>query len=185
MPQSALLLLAAAIGLVIGVVATSAPRRSESRRAEQPAARDEVVPEAAAEVLAILSSAYVVLDSVGDVLRASPMAYSYGIVRAAEGDYPRLASTRLMELASDVGRNGGFRDERLTVRRSAQGDTDAVIDVRIGALGEHGVLAAGRRPHSCGAGGGDAARLRRERVPRAEDPRRRDHAARRDDGGRR
>ncbi|MGP5055652.1 sensor histidine kinase [Brachybacterium paraconglomeratum] len=140
MPQSALLLLAAAIGLVIGVVATSALRRSESRRAEKPAARDEVVPEAAAEVLAILSSAYVVLDSVGDVLRASPMAYSYGIVRAAEGDYPRLASTQLMELASDVGRNGGFRDERLTVRRSAQGDTDAVIDVRIGALGEHGVL---------------------------------------------
>ena len=57
MPQSALLLLAAAIGLVIGVVATSALRRSESRRAEKPAVRDEGVPEAAAEVLAILSSA--------------------------------------------------------------------------------------------------------------------------------
>src|SRR5699024_1994839 len=40
----------------------------------------------------------------------------------------------------DVGRNGGFRDERLSVRRSSQGDSDAVIDVRIGALGEHGAL---------------------------------------------
>jgi two-component system sensor histidine kinase SenX3 len=139
-PQSVLLLLAAAIGLVIGVVATSALRRSESRRTVAPAVRDEAVPEAAAEVLAILSSAYVVLDAAGDVLRASPMAYSYGIVRAAEGDYPRLASTQLMDLAADVGRNGGFRDERLTVRRSAQGDSDAVIDVRIGALGEHGAL---------------------------------------------
>ena len=140
MPQSVLLLLAAAIGLVIGIVATSALRRSESRRAVAPAVRDEVVPEAAAEVLAILSSAYVVLDAAGDVLRASPLAYSYGIVRAAEGDYPRLANAQLMELASDVGRNGGFRDERLTLRRSSQEGTDAVIDVRVGALGEHGAL---------------------------------------------
>ena len=46
-------------------------------------APEPVVPEPAAEVLAILSSAYVVLDSVGDVLRASPLAYSYGIVRAS------------------------------------------------------------------------------------------------------
>ena len=140
MPQSVLLLLAAAIGLVIGIVATSALRRSESRRAVAPAVRDEVVPEAASEVLAILSSAYVVLDAAGDVLRASPMAYSYGIVRAAEGDYPRLASAQLMEIAADVGRNGGFRDERLTLRRSSQEGTDAVIDVRVGALGEHGAL---------------------------------------------
>jgi len=139
-PQSVLLLLAAAIGLVIGIVATSALRRSESRRAVAPAVRDEVVPEAASEVLAILSSAYVVLDAAGDVLRASPMAYSYGIVRAAEGDYPRLASAQLMEIAADVGRNGGFRDERLTLRRSSQEGTDAVIDVRVGALGEHGAL---------------------------------------------
>ncbi|MBB5832153.1 sensor histidine kinase [Brachybacterium aquaticum] len=140
MPLSVLLLLAAAIGLVIGVAATSAMRRSDRRRQAAPAVRDEVVPEPAAEVLAILSSAYVVLDAAGDVLRASPLAYSFGIVRAAEGDYPRLASTELMELAADVGRNGGFRDERMTVRRSSQGDSDAVIDVRIGALGEHGVL---------------------------------------------
>ena len=140
MPQSVLLLLAAAIGLVIGVAATSAMRRSDRRRQAAPAVRDEVVPEPAAEVLAILSSAYVVLDSSGDVLRASPLAYSYGIVRATGGDYPRLANAELMELAADVGRNGGYRDERLTVRRSSQGDADAVIDVRIGALGESGVL---------------------------------------------
>ena len=140
MPSSVLLLLAALIGLVIGCGATWALTRSEHRRALAPAADPQVVPEAAAEVLAILSSAYVVLDSSGDVLRASPLAYSYGIVRAAGGDYPRLANTELMELAADVGRNGGFRDERLSVRHSSQGDDDAVIDVRIGALGESGVL---------------------------------------------
>ena len=39
-----------------------------------------------------------------------------------------------------MGRNGGFRDERLSLRRGAQGDSDAVIDVRIGALGDRGTL---------------------------------------------
>lgn len=140
MPLSALLVLAGAIGLVIGVSATLAlahPRRRRPTTAEAPG---QAVPEAAAEVLAILSSAYVVLDASGDVLRASPLAYSYGIVRAADDDYPRLASSELMTLVADVGRNGGFRDERLGLRRAAQGDSDAVIDVRIGALGEHGTL---------------------------------------------
>lgn len=140
MPSTILLVLAGVIGLVIGCAATTALLRSERRREPVPAASTGVVPEPAAEVLAILSSAYVVLDSSGDVLRASPLAYSYGIVRAAGGDYPRLASTELMELVADVGRNGGFRDERLTLRRSTTEDSDAVIDVRIGALGEFGVL---------------------------------------------
>lgn len=142
MPLSALLVLAGAIGLVIGVAATLAlahsPRRSTGTALAGPP--DQVVPEPAAEVLAILSSAYVVLDASGDVLRASPLAYSYGIVRASEGDYPRLASNELMALVADVGRNGGFRDERLSLRRGAQGDSDAVIDVRIGALGDRGTL---------------------------------------------
>lgn len=140
MPLSALLVLAGAIGLVIGVAATLALARGDRRRAPASGSLGPGIPEAATEVLAILSSAYVVLDSGGDVLRASPLAYAYGIVRAAEGDYPRLASTELLELAADVGRNGGFRDERLTLQRSSRRDTDAVIDVRIGALGEHGAL---------------------------------------------
>ncbi|WP_114856438.1 cell wall metabolism sensor histidine kinase WalK [Brachybacterium sp. YJGR34] len=140
MPLSALLVLAGAIGLVIGVAATLALVRSERNVRATPMVAEQVVPDAAAEVLAILSSAYVVLDASGDVLRASPLAYSYGIVRAEEGDYPTLSSHELLELATDVGRNGGFRDERLTLRRSNQAESDAVIDVRIGALGEHGAL---------------------------------------------
>ena len=123
MPLSALLVLAGALGLVIGVAATLAlahsPRRSTGTALAGPP--DQVVPEPAAEVLAILSSAYVVLDASGDGLRASPLAYSYGIVRASEGDYPRLASNELMALVADVGRNGGFRDERLSLRRGARG----------------------------------------------------------------
>lgn len=138
--STSLLLLAAVIGLVIGAAATWAMLRAESRGPRDADGPLPVVPEPAAEVLAILSSAYVVLDSSGDVLRASPLAYSYGIVRATGSDYPRLAGRELIELAADVGRNGGYRDERLTLQRSTQGDDEAVIDVRIGALGTSGVL---------------------------------------------
>ena len=141
MPSSVLLLLAGLIGLVIGCAAMYAMHRSEARERESAVAESPgSLPEQVAEVLAVLRSAYVVLDASGDVLRASPLAYSYGIVRASGGDYPRLASPELLELAADVGRGGGWRDERLSLRRTGHEEDDAVIDVRIGALGESGVL---------------------------------------------
>lgn len=140
MPTAVLLLLAGVIGLVLGATAAFAWHRVDRRSRTDAEPPSPTVPEPAAEVLSILSSAYVVLDSAGDVLRASPLAYSYGIVRASGSDYPRLANTKLMELASDVGRNGGFRDERMVLRRSHTGDGDAVMDVRMGALGSRGVL---------------------------------------------
>jgi two-component system sensor histidine kinase SenX3 len=139
-PASVLLVLAGAIGLVIGCAATLSLVRQD-RPAQTPSpAGTAVVPESASEVLAILSTAYVVLDAGGDVLRVSPLAYSYGIVRASSGDYPRLANQELVELAADVARNGGYRDERLTIRRQGPEDSESVIDVRLGTLGSHGVL---------------------------------------------
>lgn len=140
MPPVLALLLAALLGAAVGVTAVLTWRRTDRRERSAQAEPVPRVPQAAAEVLSILSSAYVVLDSAGDVLRASPLAYSYGLVRATGTDYPRLASAQLMEIAGDVGRNGGFRDERMTLHRSHTGDGDAVLDVRMGALGSHGVL---------------------------------------------
>lgn len=134
------LLLALAIGLVVGGTAVYAMLRADRREVSRRDAEEPAVPDAAAEVLSILSSAYVVLDTAGDVLRASPLAYSYGLVRAAEGEYPRLANKKLVSLAADVGRHGGFRDARFTLRRADTEDSDAVIDVRMGTLGSRGVL---------------------------------------------
>lgn len=140
MPSVVLLILAAVAGLIVGVAATVAWTGAARRRATAATPPEPAVPEAAAEVLSILSNAYVVLDSSGDVRRASPLAYSYGIVRATGGDYPRLANRTLIELATDVGRNGGFRDERMTLSRSHGSDGDAVMEIRMGSLGSHGVL---------------------------------------------
>ena len=139
MPVSSLLL-ALAIGLVVGGTAVYAMLRSGLRDTPREPTEESTVPDPAAEVLSILSSAYVVLDSSGDVLRASPLAYSYGLVRASDDEYPRLANKKLIALATDVGRNGGYRDARFTLRRADTEDSDAVIDVRMGTLGSRGVL---------------------------------------------
>lgn len=133
-----LLILALAIGLIAGAVAMHAAVRGISRT-QQPRP-EPVIPEPATEVLSLLSSAYVVLDAAGDVLRASPLAYSYGIVRATGGDYPRLASRELMELVTQVSRHDGYRSEQVSLRRSNSADPAVVMHVRCGRLGSSKVL---------------------------------------------
>ena len=129
----ALLFVAAACGLVAGVVATYAALRG-SRPVPEPA--KPVIPEPTSEVLSILSSAYVLLDSSGDVLRASPLAYSYGLVRTTGGDYPRLAHRDLIDIVTQVSRQGGFREQMLTNEKTTRSDqnTPTVVSVRVGAL---------------------------------------------------
>lgn len=134
-----LLILAAATGLIAGAFATYAAMRG-NRRPQEPDRPEPIIPEPAAEVLAILSSAYVVLDNAGDVVRTSPLAYSYGIVRATGGDYPRLANRELIDLVTQVANHGGFRDEHLTMRRSNAQDPEVVMNVRIGTLGSSKIL---------------------------------------------
>ncbi|MGQ4495048.1 sensor histidine kinase [Dermabacteraceae bacterium P13095] len=134
------LLLAGLVGLVIGTVAMTAFMWSERRRLPSNPPLSPLVPEPVAEVLSIVRSAYVVLDSAGDVLHAAPLAYSLGLVQGVGGDYPRLATRELIALASRVGQDGGLREERMTLRRAHQVDGDAILDVRIGMLGSDRVL---------------------------------------------
>nr|WP_058235774.1 ATP-binding protein [Devriesea agamarum] len=134
------LILALLAGLVVGAVSVASFVWSEHRRRPQESEHLPAVPEPAAEVLQVLRSAYVVLDASGDVVRASPLSYSYGLVRARSGEYPRLATPELMTLVSQVGRDGGFRDQRMHLRRSNHEDGEAVMDVRVGALGADQVL---------------------------------------------
>lgn len=139
MDSLALLVLAAVIGIVAGGFATYAAMRG-NRRPQDTDRPEPIIPEPAAEVLAILSSAYVVLDNAGDVVKTSPLAYSYGIVRATGGDYPRLANRELIDLVTHVANHGGFRDEQLTMRRSNSADPNVVMNVRIGTLGSSKIL---------------------------------------------
>lgn len=151
--STAALLAAAFLGLVVGVVAVIAfwwSQTADQRDEEAHTPDPPVVPEAASEVLAVLKTAYVVLDTTGDVLRSSPLAYSFGIVRATGGDYPRLSNSDLVTLASKVGHDGAYREATVRVPRGGSARTstldpgdpsgDAVLAVRLGALGSDKVL---------------------------------------------
>lgn len=134
--DSVLLLIAAGLcGLVVGAVATFAAMGGGNQLAAEDPTPEPLIPESASEVLSILSSAYVVLDSSGDVLRASPLAFNYGLVRTTNGDYPRLSNRELIERVELISRQGGFHEELLTIPRARKEELPSVLSVRIGSLG--------------------------------------------------
>ncbi|MCG7427400.1 ATP-binding protein [Helcobacillus massiliensis] len=134
------LLIAGAIGVVFGVAAMVALQRNDSRRTVDMPRPHQAVADVTSEILTIISTAHVLLDRTGDVVRASPLAFSYGIVRATNGDYPRLASPVLIDMVTDVGSNGGYRDQTLELSRSHEADGTGIISVKIGTIGADHVL---------------------------------------------
>ncbi|MEP6761911.1 MAG: two-component sensor histidine kinase, partial [Sporichthyaceae bacterium] len=75
--------LAGLVGLLTGVSATLAFRVSEKQQMTVPGPPPPppVLPAGVADVLAVLRSSAVVLDAEDRVVRASPSAYSFGLVR--------------------------------------------------------------------------------------------------------
>ena len=113
---------AALVGVLVGAAAVwafVASERDQHRPAEQPASR---LPAGVADVLAVLRSSAVVLDGEDRVVRASPAAYSYRIVRD-----DILLSSDLLELARLVRRDGEIRE--------------AELELAIGPAGSRAVLA--------------------------------------------
>lgn len=75
------ILCAALLGLVVGAVSILAVQRSERQRARWADVEEPTVSDGAAEVLAVIGRAYVVVDAVDGVVQASPGAYALGLVR--------------------------------------------------------------------------------------------------------
>jgi two-component system sensor histidine kinase SenX3 len=130
---------AGVLGLVTGALAALAFRASEREQAAQaevvmpmPA---PVLPPGVADVLAVLPASAVVLDAGDDVLRASPSAYSLGLVRDG-----RLRLTRLLELARTVRRDGEIREEELELPRGPLGGGTRSVLARLAPLGSSMVL---------------------------------------------
>lgn len=130
---------AGALGVLAGAAAVLAARRgpgagAASAPSDQPGARAEL-PEGAGDVLDVLRSAAVVLDSSDRVLRASEVARQLGIVR---GDV--LAPEALLALARLVRRDGEVREVELDVPRGPLGSEMTVVVARVAPLGEDLVL---------------------------------------------
>ncbi|MDQ1598936.1 MAG: two-component system, OmpR family, sensor histidine kinase SenX3, partial [Actinomycetota bacterium] len=129
--ESLLIGLAAVVGLLVGAAAALAFRVSER---EQRVPDDEVpaqtLPPGAADVLALLRSSTVVLDAEDRVVRSSPAAYSFGLVREQ-----RLLSEELLGLVRAVRRDGEIRELELELARGPLGSATTAVQARVAPLG--------------------------------------------------
>jgi two-component system sensor histidine kinase SenX3 len=94
-----------------------------------------VLPPGAEAVLGVLRSAWVVLDSRDRVVRSSPSALPYGLIRAN-----RLRVDTLALLARQVRRDGQVRELEVEVPRGHRGTELLVLEVRLAPLGDDQVL---------------------------------------------
>ena len=110
------LLLAGAIGVVLGAALTYFWRFNEKRQIEPDAVSAPIVPLGADAVLSVLSSSVILIDDSDTVVKASAPAYALGLIRD-----DRLAIAGLMDLVRQVRRDGEVREREFTLemRRTA------------------------------------------------------------------
>ena len=123
---SAGLLIAGAIGAVVGAMITYLWRYSERREATVPEP-SPLVPPGADQVLSVISSSAVLIDSSDTVVKASAPAFAMGIVHE-----DRLEPEELMTLVRQVRRDGQVReaDVSLQPRRG----TTSYVHARVAPL---------------------------------------------------
>ncbi|MEO5993260.1 MAG: ATP-binding protein [Arthrobacter sp.] len=128
--------IAGLIGLSLGVFGVLAFRVSEQQRklvdveSEEPA-----LPQGAAEVLAAVGRAFVVVDAIDGVVRASPAAYAYGLVRGHT-----LVHDQLLEMTAKVRRDGVILERILELPRGPLGQGTMVVQVRAAVIAEDYIL---------------------------------------------
>jgi two-component system sensor histidine kinase SenX3 len=132
-----LIMLGIALGLMVGLAAGLAYRLSErSMRGDlPPTVEDGELAPGVGQVLVVLRSLAVVLDDRGKVVKASPAAYAFGIVRA-QG----LVASDLVQLVEEVRRDGRIRQVELELPRGPVGGAMLPVSARVAPLGSEHVL---------------------------------------------
>jgi two-component system sensor histidine kinase SenX3 len=132
--QATLIVLCTAVGLVIGLAAGLAYRASE-RPMGDAEGQAPVLSAGVGQVLSVLRSLAVVVDEQDQVVKASPAAYAFGIVRAE-----RLVAAELLNLVRSVRRDGRIRQVELELPRGPVGGGTLAVSARVAPLGVHHVL---------------------------------------------
>jgi two-component system, OmpR family, sensor histidine kinase SenX3 len=128
--------LAAAAGAAVGLAAGLAFRASEASQRSVPAADETLIPVGVDEVISVLRGSAVLFDEQLNVVKASPSAYAFGLVRPDRVPLPGLA-----ELAAAVLRDGRIREAEIKVPRS-RGSTQLLhVSARVAPL-RRGLLLA-------------------------------------------
>src|SRR5919112_5273742 len=128
--------IAGLIGLSFGVFGVLAFRVSEQQRKIVDVEIDEPsLPPGAAEVLAVIGKAFVVVDAIDGVVRASPAAYAYGLVRGHT-----VVHRELLDMRANVRRDGVILERRLELPRGPLGQGAIIVQVRAAMLGEEYIV---------------------------------------------
>ncbi|WP_104104883.1 MULTISPECIES: cell wall metabolism sensor histidine kinase WalK [unclassified Arthrobacter] len=128
-------LIAGVLGLAVGVSGVLAYVSSRRQRQELAANDDPAIPNGAAEVLAAIGRAYIVVDAVDGVVRASPGAYALGLVRGHT-----LVPPELLAMTSRVRRDGVIEERQLELQRGPLGQGSTILQVRVATVGEEYIL---------------------------------------------
>ncbi|MCU1573529.1 MAG: two-component sensor histidine kinase [Micrococcaceae bacterium] len=123
------------IGLVLGVCGMLAFSLSERQRRTVSHVDEPVLPEGSAEVLSVVGRAYVVVDAIDGVVRASPAAYAFGLVRGHTVVHPEL-----LAMTARVRRDGVIEERSLELPRGPLGPGTLVVQARVAPLGEEYIL---------------------------------------------
>ncbi|MGZ4625937.1 MAG: sensor histidine kinase [Kineosporiaceae bacterium] len=122
--------LAGFAGLVVGVLAVLAFRAGTRERPTAPDQPEPELPAGVSGVLGVLRSAAVVLDSGDGVVKATPAAYAFGLVRGHD-----LAHPELRELVAESRRLGLVREQELELARGPLGRAKIFVYARVAPLG--------------------------------------------------
>lgn len=128
-------LMAALLGLVIGVVSMFAVQRSERQRALWADVEEPTISDGAAEVLAVIGRAYMVVDAVDGVVQASPGAYALGLVRGHT-----VVSDELLAMIDAVRSKGIIVEKEIVLARGFYDQSRLVIDLRVAPVGDEYIL---------------------------------------------
>jgi two-component system sensor histidine kinase SenX3 len=124
------------IGLSLGIFGVLAFRVSEQQRQLVDVEfEDPSLPDGAAQVLAVVGRAFVVVDAIDGVVRASPAAYAYGLVRGHT-----LVHQQLLEMTAKVRRDGVILEKQLELPRGPLGQGTIVVQVRAAMIAEEYIL---------------------------------------------
>lgn len=128
--------IAGLVGLSLGTFGVLAFRISEKQRQLVDVDVEELaLPAGAAEVLAVVGRAFVVVDAVDGVVRASPAAYAYGLVRGHT-----VVHKELLDMTAGVRRDGVILEKKLELPRGPLGQGTIIVQIRAAMLGEEYIV---------------------------------------------
>ncbi|MEX5296783.1 ATP-binding protein [Kocuria sp. CPCC 205268] len=135
MTPTAIAVAAGLLGFALGVSGLIALRVSSRSRRARADVQEPTLPDGTADVLAVIGRAYVVVDGVDGVVRASPAAYAFGLVRGHT-----VVHEQMLEMIRRARRSGVIEERRVELTRGPFQTGSVVLDVRVAPIAEEYIL---------------------------------------------